>query len=244
MDELLRLASSVFRTFCPEDGRPPSSVFHTADGSRKSSSGLPDKRLSEDGPPDPSPPGPPGPPGRPGPPGPPGSPGLRGSPGRPDSPAPGSPGSPGSPGFPGSPVSSGSSGVPGSPGPPGSPAPGSPGKIMSLQTPDFAKEAPGAPTSGSPWGHLGEAASVQRHEKKLAPVLPRSCFSYRARSRFTDGKMGRKIAGRVCPPTVGGHSLPAVLRPGFRSPFRDQGPRVGPVRFGGPRGCQNGGPRV
>ena len=55
MDELLRLASSVFRTFCPEDGRPPSSVFHTADGSRKSSSGLPDKRLSEDGPPDPSP---------------------------------------------------------------------------------------------------------------------------------------------------------------------------------------------
>ena len=87
MDELLRLASSVFRTFCPEDGRPPSSVFHTADGSRKSSSGLPDKRLSEDGPPDP----PPGSPGSPRSPGSPGSPGF-----------PGSPGLPGSPGFPGS----------------------------------------------------------------------------------------------------------------------------------------------
>ena len=196
---VLRHPSSGRSVRKTEDFRLPSSTRKTEVGSR-----LPDfrtngcRRTVLRTPP----PGPPGPPGRPGPPGPPGSPGLRGSPGRPDSPAPGSPGSPGSPGFPGSPVSSGSSGVPGSPGPPGSPAPGSPGKIMSLQTPDFAKEAPGAPTSGSPWGHLGEAASVQRHEKKLAPVLPRSRFSYRARSRFTDGKMGPKIAGRECPPTV------------------------------------------
>ena len=79
-------------------------------------------------------------------------------------------------------------------------------------------------------GSLEELSGRAERRHRVSRVLVVFCavlFSYGKRPRFTDGKMGRKIAGRVCPPTVGGHSLPAVLRPGFRSPFRDQGPEGG-----------------
>ena len=42
------------------------------------------------------------------------------------------------------------------------------------------------------------------------------------RSRNRDWNPGRKIAGRECPPTVGGHTLPAILRPIFPSVKRDR----------------------
>ena len=42
------------------------------------------------------------------------------------------------------------------------------------------------------------------------------------RSRNRDWNPGRKIAGRECPPTVGGHSLPAIFRPIFPSVNRDR----------------------
>ena len=47
------------------------------------------------------------------------------------------------------------------------------------------------------------------------------------RSRFGDRNAGRDLAGRGCPPTVGGHPLPAKTGVRFRSLFRDRGPEGG-----------------
>ena len=52
------------------------------------------------------------------------------------------------------------------------------------------------------WRSFLDEQSVATGSPESWSFFARSFFSYGKRSRFTDGKMGRKIAGRVCPPTV------------------------------------------
>ena len=51
------------------------------------------------------------------------------------------------------------------------------------------------------WRSFLDEQSVATGSPESWSFFARSFLSYGKRSRFTDGKMGRKIAGRVCPPT-------------------------------------------
>ena len=74
-------------------------------------------------------------------------------------------------------------------------------------------------------------------QERCSRFSARSLFFHFRRALFRGRQAGRKTTGRVCPPTVGGHSLPAVLRPIFRDVKLYRGPGCGTssVLGAGPR---------